>query len=150
NASGQENGTEIEARGLSSAVNGTQTENLTSRKSPAPEQASEATAARPSMEDSTAEGIVDARTAGGNETSSKVSRADALTDRIVEAALKHLRPFSSDSAKAALKDSIKGILATSPASQPAAAPTIEQRLSSETQSGHYWMSSDDRWYVIQV
>ncbi|MBR8294955.1 hypothetical protein KDW63_12250 [Burkholderia cenocepacia] len=79
NASGQENGTEIEARGLSSPVNGTQTENLTSRKSPAPEQASEATAARPSMEDSTAEGIFDARTAGGNETSSELSRADALT-----------------------------------------------------------------------
>lgn len=37
NASGQENGTEIEARGLSSAVNGRHTENLNLRKSPAPD-----------------------------------------------------------------------------------------------------------------
>ncbi|MEB2554089.1 hypothetical protein [Burkholderia cenocepacia] len=35
-------------------------------------------------------------------------------------------------------------------SQPAAAPTIKQRLGSGTPSGHYWMRRDDRWYVIQV
>ncbi|MCW5178962.1 hypothetical protein [Burkholderia cenocepacia] len=117
NASGQENGTEIEARGLSSAVNGTQTENLTSRKSPAPEQASEATAARPSMEDSTAEGIVDARTTGGNETSSKVSRADALTADEREV-LEHTAGFLHATAATALRK----LLAASPVERPAAAP----------------------------
>ncbi|MCL4631574.1 hypothetical protein [Burkholderia sp.] len=117
NASGQENGTEIEARGLSSAVNGTQTENLTSRKSPAPEQASEATAARPSMEDSTAEGIVDARTAGGNETSSKVSRADALTADEREV-LEHTAGFLHATAATALRK----LRAASPVERPAAAP----------------------------
>ncbi|MFH5249845.1 hypothetical protein ACGTRS_01220 [Burkholderia semiarida] len=56
------------------------------RKSPAPEQASEAAQQRPGMDRPftevvpTAKHIVDARAAGGNGTSSKVSRADALTD----------------------------------------------------------------------
>ncbi len=49
-------------------------------KSLAPEQASEATAQRPSTENPTAEGIVGVRAACGNQTSSKVSCADALTD----------------------------------------------------------------------
>ncbi|MDR8105594.1 hypothetical protein KPB04_28060 [Burkholderia cenocepacia] len=120
NASGQENGTEIEARGLSSAVNGTQTENLTSRKSPAPEQASEATAARPSMEDSTAEGIVDARRHGGNETSSKVSRADALTADEREV-LEHTAGFLHTTAATALRK----LLAAAPVEQSAAAPIDE-------------------------
>ncbi|RRA01875.1 hypothetical protein [Burkholderia cepacia] len=59
---------------------------LSNAKSPAPVQASEATAQRPGMGRPftevvpTAEGIVDARAAGGNGTSSKVCRADALTD----------------------------------------------------------------------
>ncbi|WP_240202640.1 Lar family restriction alleviation protein [Burkholderia sp. LMG 13014] len=48
-------------------------------KSPAPEQASEAADQRPSTENPTAEDIVGARATGGNGTSSKVSRADALT-----------------------------------------------------------------------
>ncbi|MBR8136881.1 hypothetical protein [Burkholderia cenocepacia] len=117
NASGQENGTEIEARGLSSAVNGTQTENLTSRKSPAPGQASEATAARTSMEVSTAEGIVDARRHGGNETSSKVSRADALTADEREV-LEHTAGFLHATAATALRK----LLAASPVERPAAAP----------------------------
>jgi hypothetical protein len=47
--------------------------------------------------------------------------AAALIDQIVEAALKHLRPFSSDSAKAALRNSIKRILtAPAPADERAA------------------------------
>ncbi len=121
NASGQENGTEIEARGLSAAVNGTQTENLTSRKSPAPGQASEATAARPSMEDSTAEGIVDARTACGNETSSKVSRSDALTADEREV-LEHTAGFLHATAATALRK----LLSASPALQPAAAPIDDE------------------------
>lgn len=78
NASGQENGTEIEARGLSSAVNGTRTENLSARKSLASAQASEATAVRPSMEAPTAEGIGATRTVGGNETSSKADASPML------------------------------------------------------------------------
>ncbi|WP_241301086.1 hypothetical protein [Burkholderia cenocepacia] len=136
NASGQENGTEIEARGLSSAVNGTQTENLTSRKSPAPEQASEATAARPSMEDSTAEGIVDARTAGGNETSSKVCRADALTADEREV-LEHTAGFLHATAATALRK----LLAASPIEQPAAAPIELSGVKETLETGDgFWRS----------
>ncbi|MCG0582126.1 hypothetical protein L6Q82_29570 [Burkholderia cenocepacia] len=138
NASGQENGTEIEARGLSSAVNGTQTENLTSRKSPAPVQASEATAARPSMEDSTAEGIVDARTAGGNETSSKVSRADALTADEREV-LEHTAGFLHATAATALRK----LLAAAPVEQPAAAPkpvVLEHVAAAEDGGRLRWMT----------
>ncbi|WP_310639574.1 hypothetical protein [Burkholderia cenocepacia] len=86
-------------------------------KCPAPGQASEATAARPSMEDSTAEGIVDARTAGGNETSSKVSRADALTADEREV-LEHTAGFLHATAATALRK----LLAASPVERPAAAP----------------------------
>ncbi|HDR8962522.1 TPA: hypothetical protein QDB13_000071 [Burkholderia vietnamiensis] len=133
NASGQENGTEIEARGLSVAVNGTQTEILTSRKSPAPGQASEATAARPSMEDSTAEGIVDARTAGGNETSSKVCRADALTRESIESiARKYAGAYFSgllfQDADSFARFSDELILAAPPDEQPAAAPIDDPDL----------------------
>ncbi|HEM7888518.1 TPA: hypothetical protein U2Q27_000700 [Burkholderia cepacia] len=84
NASGQENGTAIEARGLSSADNGMPAENLSQGKILAPKQASEAANQRPSKENATAESIVDARAAGGNGTSSKVGRADALTYRLTE------------------------------------------------------------------
>ncbi|KGB98485.1 hypothetical protein [Burkholderia cepacia] len=54
------------------------------------------------------------------------SCADALTDQIVATALKHLRPFSSDSQKAALRSDLKEILAASPVSQPAAAPADDR------------------------
>ncbi|MDN7911920.1 hypothetical protein [Burkholderia cepacia] len=84
-ASGQENGTEIEARGLSSADNGMPAENLSQEKSPAPELASEAADQRPSTENSTAAGIVDVRAAGAYGTSSKVGGADALTGESIEA-----------------------------------------------------------------
>lgn len=80
-ASGRENGTEIEARGLSSADNGTPAENLSQDKGPASVQASGATAQRPGM-DSTFTGVVPAAESigeldagGGNETSSKLRLA---------------------------------------------------------------------------
>jgi hypothetical protein len=69
------------------------------------------------MEDSTAEGIVDARTAGGNETSSKVSRADALTADEREV-LEHTAGFLHATAATALRK----LLAASPVERPAAAP----------------------------
>ncbi|MCA7883200.1 hypothetical protein LGM58_08375 [Burkholderia contaminans] len=77
--SGQENGTEFEARGLFSADNGTRTENLSLEKSPARKQASEAMNQQPGKEADqtevvpTAEDILDASEAGGNGTSSKVA-----------------------------------------------------------------------------
>lgn len=81
NASGQKNGTAIEARGLSSADNGTPAENLSQDKGPASVQASGATAQRPGM-DSTFTGVVPAAESigeldagGGNETSSKLRLA---------------------------------------------------------------------------
>ncbi|MDN8081215.1 hypothetical protein QZN30_17770 [Burkholderia multivorans] len=88
NASGQENGTAIEARGLSKEDNGPARGNLSPCECPAPEQASEAVNQQPGKEADqtevipTAEGILDACAAGGNGTSSKVSRADALTDHL--------------------------------------------------------------------
>ncbi|MBN3832906.1 hypothetical protein [Burkholderia sp. Ac-20344] len=54
-------------------------DHLSSIKSPAPEQASEATAQRQSTENPTAEDILGSSAGIGNGTSSKVSRADALT-----------------------------------------------------------------------
>lgn len=81
NVSGQENGAAIEARGLSSADNGTPAENLSQDKGPASVQASGATAQRPGM-DSTFTGVVPAAESigeldagGGNETSSKLRLA---------------------------------------------------------------------------
>ncbi len=150
-ASGQENGTAIEARGLSSAVNGTQTENLSARKSPAPEQASEATAARPGMESPTAEGIVDTHTAAGNETSSKVSRADALTDEhIVHAFDLSGVEFPRDRANVnRLIAAVRAILTTSPVEQPAAAPiddlihlTDEQIEKNRLAAREWWARRD--------
>ncbi|VWC80719.1 bacteriophage protein [Burkholderia contaminans] len=85
NASGQERGPAIEARGLSEEDNGTARENCSAEKYPAPVQASEAVNQRPGMEEDqtevvpTAEDILDASAVGGNGTSSKVSRVDVLT-----------------------------------------------------------------------
>lgn len=76
--SGQENRTEPEARELFSADNGTAAENLSKERCPAPKQASEATAQRPSTENPTAECIFGVSAAGGNETNPKVSAVPML------------------------------------------------------------------------
>ncbi|WP_334004257.1 hypothetical protein [Burkholderia cepacia] len=135
NASGQENGTAIEARGLSSADNGMPAENLSQGKILAPKQASEAANQRPSKENATAESIVGVRAAGGNGTSSKVGRADALTDdTIVMWARDHQREpimpegerfdFNRDELLALIRQ----CLAASPVEQPAAAPIDERAI----------------------
>ncbi|MCA8160605.1 hypothetical protein [Burkholderia cepacia] len=139
NASGQENGTEIEARGLSSADNGMPAENLSERKIPAPKQASEAANQRPSKENATAESIVGVRATGGNGTSSKVGRADALT---VAAALNAYEKASiaaseCDSIEDARIAFVHSILAASPLEQPAAAPNDSGTVSVACFSGSY-------------
>ncbi|WP_124838976.1 hypothetical protein [Burkholderia cepacia] len=132
NASGQENGTEIEARGLSSADNGMPAENLSERKIPAPIQASEAANQRPSKENATAESIVGVRAAGGNGTSSKVGRAEALTYRLTEFDVL-LDGYQESLQDGPLKERVDArnelrlayrtaLLAASPVEQPAAAP----------------------------
>ncbi|KVA45296.1 hypothetical protein WI70_30315 [Burkholderia cepacia] len=103
-------------------------ENLSQEKSPAPEQASEAADQRPSTENSTAEGIVDVRAAGGNGTSSKVGRADAMTRESIEAiARKYAGAYFSglmfQDADSFARFSDDLILAAFPFEQPAAAPT---------------------------
>ncbi|WP_175777457.1 hypothetical protein [Burkholderia anthina] len=93
-------------------------------KSPAPKQASEATAQRPSTENPTAEGIVGVRAACGNQTSSKVSRADALTPllkSIVTNLNAGLPRIALSRAETALE-----LLAASPVEQHDAAPADEQ------------------------
>lgn len=87
-------------------------------KRPAPEQASEAanSGANPVRE-----AIVDARAAGGNETSSKVSCADALTADEREV-LEHAAGFLHTKAATALRK----LLAASPVEQPAPAPADER------------------------
>ncbi|MCA8213694.1 hypothetical protein LGN20_07230 [Burkholderia cepacia] len=83
NASGQELKT-VEARGLSEKDNGTSSENLSQRESPAPGLASEATAQRSDTErtltevDATTEVILGSRAAISNGTSSKVGSAPIL------------------------------------------------------------------------
>ncbi|WP_175777455.1 hypothetical protein [Burkholderia anthina] len=117
-------------------------------KSPAPEQASEATAQRPSTENPTAESIVGVRADGRNQTSSKVSRADAMTDPRIEAAAiamhklrrnlaKGVGDLSFDMTFDALPDEIKevdralaqaAILAASPFEQHATTLTAKAAL----------------------
>ncbi|WP_175920347.1 hypothetical protein [Burkholderia pyrrocinia] len=103
---------------------------LSSEKSLAPVQASEAADQRPGTEGNptevrpTAEVIVDARAAGGNETSSKVSRAVALN---VAAALEAYEQASiaaseCDSVDEARVAFVRSILAASPVEQHEAAP----------------------------
>ncbi|MDN7895833.1 hypothetical protein QZM82_06450 [Burkholderia cepacia] len=142
NASGQENGTEIEARGLSSADNGMPAENLSQEKSPAPELASEAADQRPSTENSTAVGIVEAQAASGNGTSSKVGRADALTRESIEAIARKYAGayfsgllFQDTDSFARFSDDL--ILAASPLEQPAAAPNDSGTVSVACFSGSY-------------
>ncbi len=99
-------------------------ENLSQRKIPAPKQASEAANQRPSKENATAESIVGVRAAGGNGTSSKVGRADALT---VAAALNAYEKASiaaseCDSIEEARIAFVHSILAAPPVELPAAAP----------------------------
>ncbi|WP_244138750.1 hypothetical protein [Burkholderia sp. BCC1640] len=76
--SGQKNRTEPEARELFPADNGTAANNLSEERCPAPKQASEATAQRPSTENPTAECIFGANTAAGNETNPKVRTVPML------------------------------------------------------------------------
>ncbi|WP_334067301.1 hypothetical protein [Burkholderia cepacia] len=147
-ASGQENGTEIEARGLSSADSGMPAENLSQEKSPAPEQASEAADQRPSTENATAESIVDARAAGGNGTSSKVGRADALID-VHEAWSRHVGSCNENRSDIqrekrsfvcgweAAERNVMRKLAASPVEQPAAAPNDSGTVSVACFSGSY-------------
>ncbi|THJ52560.1 hypothetical protein E9536_20055 [Burkholderia sp. LS-044] len=141
-ASGQKNGTAIEARGLSSADNGMTAENISQRKSPDPELASEAADQRPSTENSTAVGIVDAQAASGNGTSSKVGRADALTRESIEAiARKYAGAYFSgllfQDADSFARFSDDLILAASPLEQPAAAPNDSGTVSVACFSGSY-------------
>ncbi|MET3627176.1 hypothetical protein [Burkholderia sp. 572] len=141
-ASGQKNGTAIDARGLSSADNGMTAENIRQRKSPAPELASEAADQRPSTENSTAVGIVDAQAASGNGTSSKVGRADALTRESIEAiARKYAGAYFSgllfQDADSFARFSDDLILAASPLEQPAAAPNDSGTVSVACFSGSY-------------
>ncbi|WP_155637685.1 hypothetical protein [Burkholderia cepacia] len=125
NASGQENGTAIEARGLSSADNGMPAENLSQRKIPAPEQASDAANQRPSKENATAESIVGVRAAGGNGTSSKVGRADALTEETRQTLTRIAEVLDTEGMvleRDLLAENVRTILAASPVEQPAVAP----------------------------
>lgn len=142
NASGQENGTAIEARGLSSADNGMPAENLSQRKILAPKQASEAANQRPSKENATAESIVGVRAAGGNGTSSKVGRADALTRESIEAIARKYAGayfsgllFQDSDSFARFSDDL--ILAVFPVEQPAAAPNDSGTVSVACFSGSY-------------
>ncbi|MGN8184542.1 hypothetical protein ACTJLD_01020 [Burkholderia sp. 22088] len=147
NASGQENGTAIEARGLSSADNGMPAENLSQRKILAPKQASEAANQRPSKENATAKSIVGVRAAGGNETSSKVGRAEALTYRLTEFDVL-LDGYQESLQDGPLKERVDArnelrlayrtaLLASFPVEQPAAAPNDSGTVSVACFSGRY-------------
>ncbi|MBY4799946.1 hypothetical protein K6W78_08005 [Burkholderia cepacia] len=100
---------------------------IENEKIPAPKQASGVANQRPSKESSTAETIVGVRAAGGNGTSSKVGRADALTRESIEAiARKYAGAYFSgllfQDADSFARFSDDLILAAFPSSQPAAAP----------------------------
>ncbi|WP_321789357.1 hypothetical protein [Burkholderia pyrrocinia] len=105
---------------------------IQSEKSPAPELASGATDQRPETERTLTEvspatdGIVDARAVGSNVTSSKVSRADALTRESVETiARKYAGAYFTgllfQDADSFGRFSDEVIAAASPVEQPAAA-----------------------------
>ncbi|WP_236872945.1 hypothetical protein [Burkholderia sp. LA-2-3-30-S1-D2] len=102
---------------------------LTNEKSLAPVQASDAADQRPGTEidptevHPTAEVIVGRRAAGSNETSSKVSCADALTDaQILEIGYKHFKPGHNIKAEANFVAAVRDVLAASPVEQHEAAP----------------------------
>ncbi|KVL66609.1 hypothetical protein [Burkholderia ubonensis] len=111
-----------------------------SKKSPAPEQASEAVPQRPRTENPTAEAIFEQAAGAGNLTNSKFgfgdgnNRADALTDDpcdSIEYAIQVLRQVETGDGTfvGQCADAITGletILAASPVEQPAAAPADAQ------------------------
>ncbi|ALK22110.1 hypothetical protein CEQ23_30825 [Burkholderia cepacia] len=122
-------------------------ENLSQRKIPAPKQASEAANQRPSKENATAESIVGVRAAGGNGTSSKVGRADALTYRLTEFDVL-LDGYQESLQDGPLKERVDArnelrlayrtaLLAASPLEQPAAAPNDSGTVSVACFSGSY-------------
>ncbi|VWD01522.1 bacteriophage protein [Burkholderia aenigmatica] len=118
---------------------------LSNEKSPAPEQASEAVNQRPGMTAAftevvpTAEDILDACAAGGNGTSSKVSRADALTDHLYilsvneEAMEEAIERFDGSSTGEALKcvlhaqKQLRAVL-VQPVEQHEAAPASDEQI----------------------
>ncbi|KVQ12031.1 hypothetical protein WJ99_13890 [Burkholderia ubonensis] len=135
-----------------------------SKKSPAPEQASEAVPQRPRTENPTAEAIFEQAAGAGNLTNSKFgfgdgnNRADALTDDpcdSIEYAIQVLRQVETGDGTfvGQCADAITGletILAASPVEQPAAAPADAQpRVQRDTDKriGLLFESKEaaDRW-----
>ncbi|WP_157646881.1 hypothetical protein [Burkholderia ubonensis] len=102
-----------------------------SKKSPAPEQASEATrsAETAAVGAVTAKAIVEQHDSPINGTRSKFrgekSGADALTDEQIDAAWERLNGATRVS-RFWFRDAVRAILATSPVEQPAAAPADER------------------------
>ncbi len=122
-------------------------ENLSQRKILAPKQASEAANQRPSKENATAESIVGVRAAGGNGTSSKVGRAEALTYRLTEFDVL-LDGYQESLQDGPLKVRVDArnelrlayrtaLLASFPVEQPAAAPNDSGTVSVACFSGRY-------------
>ncbi|WP_431206766.1 hypothetical protein [Burkholderia cepacia] len=110
---------------------------IENEKSPAPQQASDAANQRPSKENATAESIVGVRAAGGNGTSSKVGRAEALTYRLTEFDVL-LDGYQESLQDGPLKERVDArnelrlayrtaLLAAPPVEQPAAAPIDDAR-----------------------